>query len=73
MLLYHGLRRAELSAIDVGDLQERRGVKHLRIHGKGNKLRYLPLHPAAAARVELAKSLPALAEKGFRFELAQVE
>ncbi len=52
VLLYHGLRRAELCAIDVGDLQERRGVKHLRIHGKGNKLRYLPLHPAAAARIE---------------------
>lgn len=52
VLLYHGLRRAELCSLDVGDLQERRGVKHLRIHGKGGKLRYLPLHPAAAARIE---------------------
>ncbi|MGE4071150.1 MAG: tyrosine-type recombinase/integrase [Lysobacterales bacterium] len=52
VLLYHGLRRAELCALDVGDLQERRGVKHLRIHGKGGKLRYVPLHPSAAARVE---------------------
>jgi len=26
--------------------------KHLRIHGKGNKLRYLPLHAAAAACIE---------------------
>lgn len=52
VLLYHGLRRAELCSLDVGDLQERRGVKHLRIQGKGGKLRYLPLHPAAAARIE---------------------
>jgi len=28
-LLYHGLRRAELCAIDVGDLLERRGDRHL--------------------------------------------
>jgi len=52
VLLYHGLRRAELCALDVGDLQDRRGVKHLRIHGKGGKLRYVPLHPSAAARIE---------------------
>ena len=44
--------RAELCALDVDDLQERRGVKHLRIQGKGGKLRYVPLHPAAAARVQ---------------------
>jgi integrase/recombinase XerD len=29
-------------------VQERRGVKHLRIHGKGGKLRYVPLHPGTA-------------------------
>jgi site-specific recombinase XerD len=52
VLLYHGLRRAELCALNVDDLQERRGVKHLRVHGKGNKLRYVPLHPAAAVRIE---------------------
>jgi len=27
------------------------GVPHLRIHGKGNKLRYLPLHAGSAERV----------------------
>lgn len=47
-LLYHGLRRAELCALTVGDLQQRRGVAHLRIHGKGGKLRYVPLHPGTA-------------------------
>ncbi len=52
VLLHHGLRRAELCALDVGDVQERRGVKHLRVQGKCGKLRYVPLHPAAAARIE---------------------
>ncbi|MEE4139998.1 tyrosine-type recombinase/integrase [Pseudomonas viridiflava] len=51
VLLYHGLRREELSLLQTGDLQERRGVKHLQIHGKGGKIRYLPLHPVAAERI----------------------
>jgi site-specific recombinase XerD len=38
VLLYHGLRRAELCLLKVRDIQDRRGVLHLRIHGKGNKL-----------------------------------
>jgi site-specific recombinase XerD len=50
-LLYHGLRRAELCALRVGDIQERRGVKHLQIHGKGSKIRYVPLHPGAAGAI----------------------
>lgn len=47
-LLYHGLRRAELCALCVADIQERRGVKHLQVYGKGSKIRYVPLHPGAA-------------------------
>jgi integrase/recombinase XerD len=47
-LLYHGLRRAELCALRVTDIQERRGVMHLQVHGKGSKIRYVPLHPGAA-------------------------
>lgn len=50
-LMYHGLRRAELCALRLVDLQERRGVRHLRVHGKGGKLRYVPLHPAAAGAI----------------------
>jgi integrase/recombinase XerD len=50
-LLYHGLRRAELCALRLVDLQERRGVRHLQVHGKGNKIRYVPLHPAAAGAI----------------------
>ena len=50
-LLYHGLRRAELCALHLGDLQDRRGVRHLQVHGKGSKVRYVPLHPAAAGPI----------------------
>ncbi len=51
VLLYHGLRREELCLLKVRDIHDRRGVPHLRIHGKGNKLRYVPLHPASAERI----------------------
>lgn len=51
-LLYHGLRRAELCALTVSDLQPRRGVMHLRIHGKGGKIRYVPLHPGTAELID---------------------
>jgi site-specific recombinase XerD len=51
VLLYHGLRREELCLLQVKDIHDRRGVPHLRIHGKGSKLRYVPLHPASAERL----------------------
>jgi integrase/recombinase XerD len=46
-LLYHGLRREELCRLRVKDIHSRRGVPHLRVHGKGSKTRYLPLHAGA--------------------------
>ncbi|MEB8059305.1 tyrosine-type recombinase/integrase [Pseudomonas fulva] len=51
VLLYHGLRREECAQLQLSDLQERRGIKHLRVLGKGGKTRWLPLHPVAAARL----------------------
>ena len=45
LLLHHGLRREELTSLKVHDVHLRRGVPHLRIHGKGGKLRHIPLHP----------------------------
>ncbi|KQN76364.1 integrase [Duganella sp. Leaf61] len=51
-LLYHGLRRAELCALTVADVHQRRGVMHLRIQGKGGKLRYLPLNPGTAEAID---------------------
>ncbi len=48
-LLYHGLRRDELCRLTISDFRyERRGIRHLPIQGKGNKLRYTPLHPVAS-------------------------
>lgn len=51
-LLYHGLRRAELCALKVGDLQSRRGAMHMHIYGKGDKIRYVPLHPGTAEAID---------------------
>lgn len=51
VLLYHGLRREEAARLSVQDILERRGIKHLRVHGKGGKLRYLPLHLVAQERI----------------------
>jgi integrase/recombinase XerD len=45
-LLYHALRREELCKLRVKDFRNtRRGVPHLTVSGKGEKTRYLPLHP----------------------------
>jgi integrase/recombinase XerD len=45
-LLFHALRREELCKLKVKDFNQlRRGVPHLKIIGKGEKTRYLPLHP----------------------------
>jgi len=52
VFLYHGLRREELCTLKVKDICERRGVKHLRVHGKGNKMRFVPLHPETAGKVD---------------------
>lgn len=49
ILLYHALRREELCKLRVKDFKhERRGVPHLKVSGKGEKTRYVPLHPAAS-------------------------
>ncbi len=45
--LFHALRRSEVADLKVGSLQERRGVMHLKVFGKGSKNRFVPVHPAA--------------------------
>ena len=52
VLLYHGLRRGELCRLCVQDYQLRRGVPTLLVHGKGGKLRYLPMNPCAVGLLE---------------------
>lgn len=46
-LLYHGLRREELCRLKVKDMQSREGVLHFRVHGKGSKIRFVPIQPMA--------------------------
>jgi integrase/recombinase XerD len=51
-LLYHALRRDELCKLRVRDFRHaRRGVPHLRVSGKGEKTRYLPLHPGTNEQI----------------------
>jgi site-specific recombinase XerD len=52
VLLYHALRRSELCALCVKDYEDRRGVRHLHVHGKRGKIRYLPVHPRATQLIE---------------------
>jgi integrase/recombinase XerD len=64
VLLYHGIRREELCKLKVGDMQQREGVPHLRVEGKGDKVRYLPLHVTAQRLIAAY-----LAEAGHQDEL----
>lgn len=51
-LLYHGLRREELCLLRVRDRETRQGVPHFRVRGKGDKERYVPVHPEAGRLIE---------------------
>jgi site-specific recombinase XerD len=52
-LLYHGLRREELTKLKVRDYcQQRRGVAHLQVQGKGGKTRFVPTHPGTLTLIE---------------------
>jgi len=52
VLVYHALRRGELCGLRVRDYPPRRGVACLAIHGKGSRIRYLPVHPSASTLLE---------------------
>ena len=52
VLLFHALRREELTKLKVKDFNlMRTGVAHLRIQGKGGKTRYVPTHPATLGHI----------------------
>ena len=51
-LLYHGLRREELCKLRVRDLEQREGVLHLRVSGKGDKIRFVPVAAKAARLIK---------------------
>jgi integrase/recombinase XerD len=63
-LIYHGLRYEDLCTLKVDDIHQREGVTHLRVEGKGDKLRYQPLHPLAQRLItEYLMALKGSAEK----------
>ena len=52
VLLYHALRREELSKLRVKDFNlMRTGVAHIRVQGKGGKTRFVPTHPATLGHI----------------------
>jgi site-specific recombinase XerD len=51
-LMYMGLRKGELIGLRMGDIDEERGVKVMRIRGKGHRIRVLPLKPVVLASLE---------------------
>jgi integrase/recombinase XerD len=51
-LLYHGLRREELCKLRVRDMHTRQGVMHFKVSGKGEKDRFVPVHPSAQRLIE---------------------
>src|SRR6516162_4265261 len=51
-LLYHGIRREELCTLKIKDIQSRQGVMHFRVHGKRDKIRFIPVHAMAQRLIE---------------------
>ncbi len=51
-LLYHGVRREELTKLRVRDVHQRQGVVHFRIQGKGGKIRFVPAAPKALRLIQ---------------------
>lgn len=52
---YAGLRRAEIAAVHSKDLIDDRDGPSLRVHGKGGKVRIVPLYPTLAQRILAAR------------------
>jgi integrase/recombinase XerD len=51
-LLYHGIRCEDLCRLRLRDLQSRQGVMHFRVHGKRDKVRFIPVHAMAQRLIE---------------------
>jgi integrase/recombinase XerD len=51
VFLFHGMRCDELCRLKVRDVQDRRGVRYIRVHGKRDKIRFVPAHPFALERI----------------------
>src|SRR5215469_4577834 len=51
-LLYHGICREDLCSLKIRDIQSRQGVMHFRVHGKRDKIRFIPVHAMAQRLIE---------------------
>ena len=58
VLLFHALRRSELCDLKVKDYSMRSGILHFTVYGKGDKIRYIPVH--LSATIAIAEYLDAL-------------
>lgn len=66
-LLFHlGLRRAELTGLKCRDFFRDRGHSVVRVHGKGDKVRLVPVAPTVAAELERYHEF--LRQKGITLE-----
>lgn len=52
VFLFHAIRRAELCDLRLKDYGDREGIKHLRVHGKGGQIRFIPAHARAVRLLE---------------------
>lgn len=68
VLLFHlGLRRSELTGIKIQQFKEERGHVILRVHGKGDKVRIIPINKHVFEEIQLY--LDSLKEQGIELEL----
>ena len=63
ILLYHGLRREELCKLKIKDIETRQGIPHFRVLGKRDRIRYVPIHPAALRLVDAYRAFDCLVEE----------
>jgi integrase len=42
--------------LKVKDIHERRGVKHFHVHGKGGKIRYVPIYAGTLELINVPRS-----------------
>jgi site-specific recombinase XerD len=68
VLLFHlGLRRSELTGIKLQQFKEERGHFILRVHGKGDKVRIIPINKHVYEEIQLY--IDSLKEQGIELEL----
>lgn len=68
VLLFHlGLRRSELTGIKIQQFKEERGHYILRVHGKGDKVRIIPINTYVFEEIQLY--VDSLKEHGIELEL----